>query len=356
MSPRNGCEHTLKKVYILLLNWNGWRDSIECLESIFRNEHSNYQVILCDNDSRDGSLEHVKAWADRHMDVAVALDNPLHHISFPPIPKPIVYAQYNRQQAEAGGCPASRDAQLILIQTGSNLGFAGGNNVGLRYALSRADFSYIWLLNNDTVILPNTLTRLLSRAKQDSNIGICGSSLRYYYAPNQYQCFGGASYNKWLGTVRLVGGGMQVGEEIECNQVETAMDYVMGASMLVSFEFLQTVGLMEEGYFLYFEELDWAVRCKGKFLIAYAPNSIVFHKEGASIGTKNSTSRSKRFLSEYYFTRNKLVFTKKHYPYALPTLYFGILIAVFVRLLRGQLSRAITLIKVLLKIVFKAQI
>jgi GT2 family glycosyltransferase len=340
-----------EKVYILLLNWNGWPDTIECLESVFRSDYPNYQVVVCDNDSQDGSLEYVKAWADGRLNVAVPLTNPLRHTSFPPLPKPIEYLEFNRQQAE-GGCtgPGVGEARLVLIRTGANLGFAGGNNVGLRYALSNADFGYVWLLNNDTVADRSALTGLVSHADSHQRIGMCGSSLVRYDAPDRYQALGGASYNKWLGIARHIGEGALVGGKINHGQVEMAMSYVVGASMLVSSRFLRSVGLMEEGYFLYSEELDWATRGRGNFSLAYAINSIVYHKVGASIGSKHSAEAEKRLRSEYYSVKNRLAFTRRHYPYALPTVCLGILITLVIRALRGQWSRVTLLFKVLLKV------
>jgi GT2 family glycosyltransferase len=133
--------------YILILNWNGWRDTIECLESVLRINYPNYRVIVCDNKSTDNSYDNIKGWAHGYLSVHTTESNPLRGLSFPPIPKPVPYEEYDHLLAEKGGKPQESE-KLILIQNGDNLGFAGGNNVGLRYAMARADFEYIWLLNN----------------------------------------------------------------------------------------------------------------------------------------------------------------------------------------------------------------
>jgi hypothetical protein len=96
---------------------------------------------------------------------------------------------------------------------------------------------------------------------------------------------------------------------------------------------------MCEDYFLYFEELDWATRAKGKFSLAFASRSVVYHKEGGTIGTK-SDPMEKSFLSDYFSLRNRLVFTRKHHPVALPTVWFGLFVALANRLRRGQIDRA----------------
>lgn len=162
--PFNEVE-SVPKVYIIILNYNGWYDTIECLESVLRNDYTNYQVIVLDNNSPNNSMEYIRAWADGKIDVWVKPDNPLRHLSFSPLPKPIPYVCYTREDAEKGGISEieenARDKgfngittnyPLIFIQTGENLGFAGGNNVGVRYALAKDDFDSVILLNNDTVI------------------------------------------------------------------------------------------------------------------------------------------------------------------------------------------------------------
>ena len=92
------------KVAIIILNWNGWKDTLECLESVFRNTYPNYQVIVVDNGSTDGSMEKIKAWADGKQDVLTPEPtHPLYHLSHPPVKKPIPYMYYTREEAEKGG-------------------------------------------------------------------------------------------------------------------------------------------------------------------------------------------------------------------------------------------------------------
>src|SRR5450631_1463343 len=119
----------MNKVYILILNWNGWQDTIECLETVFRNDYPNYQVIVCDNDSTDSSLDKIKAWAEGRLEPKNVENEYLRALSSPPVAKPVTYREYSRTRAEKGGAADDGDVSLILIQTGANLGFAGGNNV-----------------------------------------------------------------------------------------------------------------------------------------------------------------------------------------------------------------------------------
>lgn len=327
------CEWPL--VYIIILNWNGWKDTIECLESVFRNNYPNYRVVVCDNGSTDGSLEKIKAWADGRLVPEKPSSEKLRNLSFPPIGKPPEYEEYSRLEAEKGGNDSNTSLTLVRIE--DNLGFAGGNNVGIRFALSRDDFSFVWLLNNDTLVTPETLSALVRRMMEKPGAGICGSKLIYYQNPDIIQGLGGASYNKWIGTNRHLGYLDQQDASLIQADVEARMDYVIGASMLVTKKFLHEIGLMSEEYFLYFEELDWAYRAHGRFSLAYAADSVVYHKEGSSAG--KCDPKKKSMAVDYFIIRNKLLFTWKFIPMALPTVYAGLLCTLINRIRRGQWDR-----------------
>ena len=166
----------MSRACIILVNWNGWGDTIECLESIFRSVPSDVRVIVCDNDSTDGSVDKIEAWAEGRLDVVVPVGHPLRETSWPPVLKPIPFQICERLDAEnEGGC--DNTARLVVIRTGGNLGFAGGNNVGLRNVLRNGQEDYVWLLNNDTVIAHGALDALLERMDENPVIGMCGSTL-----------------------------------------------------------------------------------------------------------------------------------------------------------------------------------
>ena len=313
----------MNKVYILLLNWNGWKDTIECLETVFRNDYPNYQVVVCDNDSQDRSIERIKEWSEGRLNAEVPEKNSLRNLSFPSINKPVPYVEYSREDAEVGRITTCIDAALILIQIGENLGFAGGNNVGLRYALARDDFDYVWLLNNDTVIKPNALTEMVKRMQEKPEAGICGSTLPYYYEPEKIWALGGATYNKWRARTKCLGHDQPTNQAIDSKLIEHDIDFIAGASMLVSRSFLKDIGLINEEYFLYFEELDWAARAWKKYSMVYAPNSTVYHKVGVS--TKTLDKLGKSSISEKLVRRNRVLLTRKYFIWVLPTVLLGLL-------------------------------
>lgn len=329
----------MKKVCVLLVNWNGWGDTLECLESLDRSLSPGVRIIVVDNASSNGSMEKIIAWAEGRLNIVPPCDSHLRTLSFPPVPKPVKYHFYNREGAEAGGHPSrDKDARLVLIQAGENLGFAGGNNVGLRYVLAQGSDELVWLLNNDTVIEPGTLDALVERMDARPDAGMCGSTLLRYENPEAIQARGGGWYCRWIGLPWHIGQLEPAGKSPSVSQVERWMNYIVGASMLVRREFLSEIGLMTEDYFLYFEETDWAERSRGKFSLAYAPDSRVFHKVGRSIGT-SSLPGKKSLTCDYYALRNRLLFTRRYHPVALPTIYLGLMGALGVRLLLGQWDR-----------------
>lgn len=312
---------------IILLNWHGWQDTIDCLQSLLLLEQSEFNVIVCDNGSTDNSFSHIQQWAaDNWSGFFLYLDKPGAQPSLP-----LKFEQRN----------------LLLIQTGANLGFAGGNNVGVRFALAHLNPQWFWFLNNDTVILPDTLTQLHASANQNAAIGICGSTLVFEDHRNTIQACGGGHYRPMFGLTHEIGNGHPWKSGADLTQFITPLDYVSGASMLVSRPFIDKVGLMQEDYFLYFEELDWAVRGKrAGFQMGYAPLSIVFHKEGAKIGSGRSKKRSK--LAEFYGIRNRLIFTQRFFPVYLPTVYLMAWIQTSKRLLTGEFGRAALMASILL--------
>ena len=305
-------------VYIIILNWNGWEDTIECLDSAFQINYSSYRIVLCDNNSQDRSLERIKQWLDNRQNIS--------------------YFEYSQFQDQSLSIEDTYDHQLILIPTGKNLGFAGGNNIGISYALSDPNCAYVWLLNNDTTVNPNALTALVDRSQLDTNIGICGSKLVYYHQRSIVQAWGGGRYDKWLGVANNLGMGASIELKVDSLEVEKTLDFIMGASMLVSRSFIKDVGLMNEQYFLCFEELDWIVRAKGKYKLGYADRSIVYHKEGRSTGN-NSDKNQRSYLSDYYNQRSYILFTRTYYPYLRPFIYLHLCTTLVNRIVRKQIDR-----------------
>jgi GT2 family glycosyltransferase len=320
------------RVYIIVLNWNGWRDTVECLESVLRLDYPDYKVVVCDNGSTDGSLDHIRRWANG-CEAVESRNAALAALTSPPVPKPIPFAELDPAlDSKASGDSA---VPLLLIQTGANLGFGGGNNVGLRYVLNCDHFDFIWLLNNDTVVRPDALSHLVLRMKERPDAGICGSTLLYYDDPSMVQAWGGSVFNKWVSRGGHIGAQAHASQPPAVEEVERKMAYVVGASMLVRRSFLERVGLIDEQYFFGFDEIDWATSAKGQFRLAYSPRSVVYHKEGSAMGSHRTSSR-RSATSEFYTIRSRVLFTKKHYPFALPTVLCAIALSALHRVLNRR--------------------
>ena len=307
------------KVYAVIVNYNGWKHSIDCLGSLLNLSHSNCQIVICDNHSGDHSLEKIISFVSAQFPEKAPvrrwfLSNPYEASRIES------FEGYGSGKFRRRGQTSGPD--IILIRTTANLGFAGGNNVGIRYALSAGDADYVWLLNNDTLVSPQALSAMVERMKAVPEAGICGSTILYYDDPRKIQSLGGARYLKWAGVGVQLGAKKNWPINVQAESIEKVLSYVSGASMLVSKPFLETIGLMEEGYFLYFEEIDWARRAAGRFRLTYAPDSIVYHKEGSAIGSSRS-GRHRSPQSFFWLTRSRLRFTGKYYPEAVPsvTLY-----------------------------------
>lgn len=305
------------RVAVIVLNWNGWQDTIECLESLLHLNHSSFAVIVVDNASSDGSMAKINEWCAARLGASVGFKS-VKLLAQGELLKPHSPLQHG---------------DIVLIQSDSNGGFAKGNNLGLRFALT-ADCERMWLLNNDTKVQPMALSALEKRMEESPRIGMLGSILRYYDQPGIIQAVGGVRFDFWRGRGEQLGQGLPAdGPEIEA-LAKAEITYVAGASMLVSRAFLEDVGLMEEGYFLYFEEIDWACRAAGRWDVGTASDSHVFHKEGGSIGTASRSRRSE--LSQYYLNRNIIRFYRKHKPALLIFALLGSVYEAFKLLVRGE--------------------
>jgi hypothetical protein len=222
-------------------------------------------------------------------------------------------------------------AKLTLIQTGGNLGFAGGSNVGIRYAMLDPACKYVWLLNNDTVVDAHALSAMVTHL-DNKQLGMCGSVCLFYDKPDQIQLLGGPSLSKWTGRV-FTTRGLRL-DEAAAHVSTHRMDYVGGASWLIARKCLEDVGLLEESYFLYCEEADLAMRMRGKYAMGFTIESRIYHKGGASAG--NSRDWSQRSITaEKFGARSRIMLARRFYRPYLPVTISAILLGAFYRLIRG---------------------
>ncbi|MBI5458139.1 glycosyltransferase family 2 protein [Methanobacterium sp.] len=287
------------RVSIVILNWNGWEDTIECLESLFQINYPNFDVILVDNASGDDSLEKIKKYCSGNLKVESGF------FKYNPENKPINLLEYTKEfddpKVHMKKENTNRD-QLILIKNDKNVGFPGGNNIGMKFALKFFNPDYILLLNNDTVVEKNFLGELVRNGDSEGDIGILGPKIYFYDKPNIIWSSG--CEISWK-----LSRGIQIGtNELDNGQYDTKkqVEYVSGSAFLIKSEVIKKIGLMDENYFLYFEESDWTLRTnKRGYNTLYVPQSKIWHKISRSGGGISNP------IGLYYITRNRWIFMNK---------------------------------------------
>ena len=326
---------------IVLVNWNGWPDTLECLESLLRSTIP-LRVTVVDNASTDGSLRHLAEWAEGGV-AATATATAMARLSSPPVPKPVEAVTLDPTAARIS---SPGKGWLTFIDAGRNLGFAGGNNLGMAYLLRDPAIDYVWLLNNDTVVEAGAAAALLSQLDASFNVGMCGTVVCYYDRPDTLQCLNGSRFNPWTGVSTGIATNLPATTPYDPAAIASATDMVLGASLAVSRRFVDVVGPMAESYFLYLEEIDWAYRNRGRFPIGFARGAVVYHKDGGSIGSSD-TKGARSPKADYWLLRSRLMFVRRHLPLLLPWHWLLTAALIVRRLLRRQPAKARVMLQAL---------
>lgn len=290
------------QVTVIIINWNGWKDTIECLESLYQINYSNYDVIVVDNNSQDKSLDKIREYAQGKIPIKsdffqYNLDN-----------KPLKIKELTNKESESseiiknGFKELKSDDNLILIKNSENYGFAEGNNIGIRFALKFLNPDYILLLNNDTVVIRDFLKELIYTGEKNKEIGILGPKIYYYDEPDVIWSAGCKISWKLARGIQIGTNQPDHGQYNEKKEVE----YVSGSAFLLKREVINKTGLMDKDYFLYFEESDLTLRAnQAGYKSLYVPNAMVWHKVSRSGGGISKP------IGLYYITRNRWIFMKK---------------------------------------------
>jgi hypothetical protein len=299
------------KVFIIILNWNGWKDTIECLQSLYHISYPNYNVVIVDNDSQDDSLARIRAYA--RGEAVIKSVSPPHNCRTEPLQVTIC----TRREAEdlpvttlsktlpGEGSNKASNGSLLIIQNEQNFGYPEGNNIGMRYAL-KASADYVLLLNNDTVVDKYFLTELVRAADKDASIGVIGPKIYWYDEPNVIQSTG-VRIDFWTGRTIALNKGKR-DDEIKHFTADKLLpaDYIPGACFLIKRKVIEEVGKLDPSYFLLGEDLDWCVRIgRAGHRIVCDLNSKIWHKKTAS------TAKVKR-SAEYYAHRNWVINERKY--------------------------------------------
>jgi len=292
---------TIPKVAIVILNWNGWKDTIECLESVYQITYENFNVIIVDNGSKDKSIKKINEYSQGQIKIKS------NFFEYNLGNKPIQIIEYIMDEADAGGgkekeiIDLASNKKLIIINNGKNLGFAKGNNIGIKYALNVLFADYVLLLNNDTVVEKDFLDIGINYMQENENVGIVTSKIYYYNYPNKIWAAGG-QIKKWIGD----GGGIRH-NQLDNGQFNTikSVAYAPGTMALIKKSVFEKVGLLPECYFATGEEMEFAIKTrKIGYDIVCNPDSIIYHKVGMS------DNRSLKY--RYNSWRTRLLFIERN--------------------------------------------
>lgn len=245
-------------VAIIVLTWNQRDLTLDCLASLQRLEYpaDRLRLIVVDNGSTDGT--------------ATLIQN-----TFP---------------------------DVTVLVNDENLGFAEGNNVGIRHALE-TDVDYIMLLNNDTVVDPAMLTELVSVAESDDTIGMVGPKMLYYDQPDVVWCAGNRINWRNGGTIRM---DADLRDEDSTRTAPEQVDFVTACALCVRRKVIEEVGLLDSRFFIYYEETDWCCRARSAgWRVVYVPTARLWHKVSAAMGTTSPAT-------DYYMHRNVFLFLQKN--------------------------------------------
>ncbi len=262
------------KIAIIVLNWQKPQLTIDAVDSILKIRHPSfdYQILLIDNGSADDSL---KQFTDCY----------------------------------------EKNKHVVILETQKNLGYVGGNNFGIRFALKK-EFDYVLLINNDVLVDPNFLENLFSSAQKNPSYKILGPKI--YFAPGfeyHYDRYKKSERGKVIWAAggqmdwdNILGSNIGVDEvdKGQFDQINTSIDFISGCCMLIESKIFNEIGLLDEKLFMYLEDVDFCQKAKLKgYELAYIPKSVIWHINAGS-------SKSGGELHNYFITRNRLIFAFRY--------------------------------------------
>lgn len=245
------------KVLIIVLNWNGTEDTLQCLESLRQVEYDNFDTLVIDNGSVPGTADPIKQ-------------------NFP---------------------------EVTLIRNEQNLGYSGGNNVGLQYARN-VSAKYALLLNNDTTVDPHFISELVKVTESDPRIAAVGPKVVLFDRPDRlWAVYGAVNFNQLL--VKIWG----YNKPKDDFSTQKDVEFVIGCGALLSLSALDEVGEFDADFFAYHDEVDWCKRARDKgYRIVYVPTAIMWHKGSSATGGYRNYYNPRRYL----IARNSAFYVKKH--------------------------------------------
>lgn len=308
------------KVSIIILNWNGWKDTIECLESLYQVTYPNYDVVVVDNGSKDESIQKINEYCQGKIKIESTF------LEYDQSNKPIKVIEYTKGETDNierdhKFTDAPSNQKLVLIKNKKNYGFAEGNNIGITYSLKVLKPSWIMILNNDTVVDKDILKELINFSCLKPTAKLLGSKNYNYYKENTLGTSGG-NLNYWTG--KLSG---DFCGEVDVGQFAKPLerDFVCGTCMMIHKEVLEKNGFIDPLFFFGgYEDVDLCLRgIHAGYEVYSVPSARLWHK-GEDQDTKQVRTSETVKMYAHYALRNRLIIYRRYCstPQFLSSLFF----------------------------------
>ncbi len=324
-------------VTIIVLNWNGWEDTIECIESLLKSTYDNYNIILIDNGSSDNSLQRIEDWVNGNSELTI--DTLYPEFVFPLVDKPIQLYNYFDLDSSPNSKLSLENKSILFVKNKENIGFALANNQGMDIAERLFKSQFYFLLNNDTVIDKSAISDLVNLMISNNTIQVSQSTI-YSYDEKKIINAGGKI---------LVWGQTKHFKSIERDEVRK-ISFVNGCALFVRASVIGKFGNLSDKFFHGEEDFEFSMRMKKNHMqMVCSGGSCVYHKVGSSVNKLMKNYERRTFL----FALNRTVDLKDYYPKFVWYIWRFFTLNYFIFLLwikyRVSLKRTLYLIKKLYK-------
>lgn len=290
-------------VGVVIVAFNSGQEAVDCTKSVLVGAKAaglGLRVVVVDNASADDTVARMRDWASGATPYAPAEPLPF---AIDPTPKPLALPEGGPDLAPVAETP------VALIHSGANRGFAGGVNIGLAYLAQFPDIRHMWVLNPDSVVPPEALAALKAEFDKGEPYGLMGGRVTYLDPPDMIQ-MDGATVSRTTG----VTANRNLGASHAATPAPKAeeLDFIMGSCVIASRAFYDKIGPMREDYFLYYEEVDWAMR-RGDLPLVYCKGLRIYHLAGTAIGSPTLSKLASPF-SLYFKHRGRMMFVRRFLP------------------------------------------
>lgn len=291
---------------VVIVTFNSADVILDCLESLLAASGVRLRIVVVDNASADGTPDLLRAWAAGTVSYAPPVD----------LPFALAVAKKPLTLLPALPPPGAAGHSLTLIEASVNGGYAAGVNPGLALLLHDSEIDRFWILNPDSVVPAHTPRAFATEPGPDGGFALMGGRVIYLDRPDMIQIDGGL-LNPYTGITGNANLGLS--HAVTPPPDPADLTFVMGGNMIAARAFCEGAGPLPEDYFLYYEEVDWALR-RGGLPLAYCKDAIVYHRAGTAIGSP-TLERIASAFSIYFKHRARMRFMRKHFPQNLATAY-----------------------------------